>query len=685
MFAAIVVCFVIGLFGLAARPCHAADGAEVVSYYGYDDCIRLSNEVVSVVLCPAAGGRVLEYALDGVNVLYLPPGDEGWKWDGVSRQGPMNAGRCDIGPEKVVRRGQVLWMGAWTGEVTGDRSARMTSDFDPVSGARLIRDFELAPSGSRLVFTQTIINESDAPVSLCHWSRTFAVGGGVAVVPRSPRGRFPNGYTMYGSKGEIFLQPEDPNIAVTDEAVVVSAAPQFPKLGFDSHAGWLAYAAPSDQLFVKRFRTYPDRAYNEFAGLTISVWYPQKDMVELEPIGPAENLSPGQRASFTEEWWLLPRPFPTSPSEIDFPAIEQLVSQQTEPPRATPGSVVSPEIGADQRVTFRFNGALAANVSVQVDGTSHDMSPDASGTWSLQTEPLEPGIHEYTFRVDGARITDPHNRWVKKWLECASLLEIPGEPAPLTQCQEVEHGTVHHHLYHSDVTGSQRAALVYTPPGYSADRSEPYPVLVLCHGYGDDETAWTEVGRAHLIVDNLIAAGRIEPLVIVMPNGHPIPISELSKGDNDQKNPVYLDDDVVKVLLPLIDRQYHVTSKASQRAIAGLSMGGGHAIIIGLSHPELFGSIGAFSSATPAGDLAKDHPSWLAAENPKQADRALFWIACGKEDFLLERNRQFNEQLNKYNVPHTYIETQGNHSWPVWREYLPTFLEKAVGERGVGQ
>ncbi len=322
------------LFGLAAvlsefgtGNCQATEGAEVVSYYGYDDCIRLNNDQVTVVLCPAAGGRVLEYSLDGVNVLYLPEGDEGWKWDGTSRQGPMNAGRFDIGPEKMVRRGQVLWMGAWTGEITGDRSARMTSEFDSTSGVRLIRDFALAPSGSRLICTQTIVNESDAPVSLCHWSRTFAVGGGIAVVPRTPRGRFPNGYTMYGSKGEIFLQPEDPNIQVTDDAVVVSAAPQFPKLGFDSNAGWLAYLAPTDQLFVKRFRTFPDRAYNEFAALTISVWYPQREMVELEPIGPAENLAPGERASFSEEWWLLPQPFPESSKEIDVEELGKKVGE----------------------------------------------------------------------------------------------------------------------------------------------------------------------------------------------------------------------------------------------------------------------------------------------------------------------------------------------------------------------
>ncbi len=327
-------CFAASLFTvtLSLPTLFAGEGAEVVNYYGYDDCIRLGNGEVTVMLCPAAGGRVLEYSRDGKNVLYLPLGDEGWRYSAEAQGGSMNAGRFDIGPEKMVKRGKVLWMGPWEGEVVGDRSAKLTSQFDSESGARLVRVFELERSGSRLLCTQTIINESERPVSLCHWSRTFAVGGGIAVVPRSPLGRFPNGYTMYAG-GAMLMAPNDPNIDVTDEAIVVSAAPQYPKLGFDSHAGWLAYLAPTDQLFVKRFRTYPERAYNEFAALTISVWYPDKDMVELEPIGPAENLDPGEQASFTEEWWLIAHKFPTEAKPFDFKALSKKISENTVPPR----------------------------------------------------------------------------------------------------------------------------------------------------------------------------------------------------------------------------------------------------------------------------------------------------------------------------------------------------------------
>lgn len=309
------------------QTCRAEEGAEVVSFYGYDDCIRLFNDQATVTLCPAAGGRVLEYSIGGTNVLYLPEGDEGWLYEPAKRRGPMNAGRFDIGPEQVVNRGPLLWMGRWLGEITGLRKAVLTSQVDRQSDVQLVRTFELAAKSSQLSCTQEIINLSDKPASLCHWSRTFAVGGGIAIVARSPLGRFPNGYVMYENRDKMLMRPEDENIEVTDETVVIKAAPQYPKLGFDSYAGWMAYFAPTNQLFIKTYKTYPARAYNEVAGLTASVWYPKdRPMVELEPIGPAENLDPGQSASFTENWWLLEHEYPKSITE-DVKAVRTMIRE----------------------------------------------------------------------------------------------------------------------------------------------------------------------------------------------------------------------------------------------------------------------------------------------------------------------------------------------------------------------
>jgi len=234
---------------------------------------------------------------------------------------------------------------------------------------------------------------------------------------------------------------------------------------------------------------------------------------------------------------------------------------------------------------------------------------------------------------------------------------------------------VHHHIYHSETTDAERSVLVYTPPGYQPTDDRTYPVVVLCHGFGDDQTAWTEVGRSHLITDNLIHQGKIEPMIIVMPYGHPVPLAERAwSEDYRERNDQAMLADVVNDLLPMVERMYRVKTSREDRAIVGLSMGGGHSISGGLRHPDQFAWVGAFSAAAPQADLDKEYAnlSERIAEHPHR----LFWIACGKDDFLIERNRSFNDQLNQRGIEHTYIETDGGHSWPIWRDYLPQFLQR---------
>ena len=679
-----LICMTIPNISNAQNAAHSNStymGAQIVDYYGYDNCIELSNAKTRVVLCPAAGGRVLEYSVDGKNVLYLPAGSEGWRPTKENKRGKMLAGRFDIGPEKMVKRGRILWQGPWQGELTGHRSARLTSEFDEESGVRLTRDFRLDAESSRLVCTQTIANESNMPVSLCHWSRTFAVGGGIAVVPRSPRGRFPKGFVLYQEGESITIDAEDPNILVTDEAVLITGPPASPKLGFDSHAGWLAYLAPTDQLFIKRYRTFPQRAYNEFASLTASVWYPDGEMVEVEPIGPAENLRPGEKANFTEEWWLLQHNFPSNVREFDFSAIERKVQRNSRQPARSNRDVVSPVVNQDQSVTFRVTGSNASEVRVRVANRTRRMTLNLDGVWEHQTEPLTPGIHEYTFDIDGVRVTDPRNRVIKKWLNCASMVEVPAKAeqvAPLTEQQEVPHGTLHHHIYSSTTTGQPRNAVIYTPPGYNLKAADGYPLVVLLHGNGDDQTAWTEVGRAHQILDNLIHQKKIAPMLVAMPYGHPVPLEEKRKSkDYGTRNNRAMTADMVDDLLPLLTQHYNVTQTSAERAVVGLSMGGGQAIHAGLSHPELFEWVGAFSAAAPQGTLKEDHPELAQGTRSDANDkRKLLWVACGVDDSLLERNRKFVGELARLAIPYQYEETQGGHSWPVWRHYLPQFLEQ---------
>ena len=172
---------------------------------------------------------------------------------------------------------------------------------------------------------QTIINISTEPKEYCHWGRSFAQGNGICFIPLEGKSRFPSKYALYEDGGVINVKAKDENIRERDGFLEILAAPRKPKLGFDSYAGWLAYLMPGDLLFTKRFATYPDRVYNEAAGLTISVWYPPGNRVELEPIGPRERLAPGEAASFTEEWYLQSFPFPKSGDNVDLEKLRTAV------------------------------------------------------------------------------------------------------------------------------------------------------------------------------------------------------------------------------------------------------------------------------------------------------------------------------------------------------------------------
>jgi enterochelin esterase-like enzyme len=341
------------------------------------------------------------------------------------------------------------------------------------------------------------------------------------------------------------------------------------------------------------------------------------------------------------------------------------------------GQLISPEVHADRKVTFRLEAPGAEKVVVQglAGREPQALIKNASGVWEVTLEPLAPELYSYTFSVDGVVVTDPHNRHVKKWLTVESLVEVPGDP-PLTHQQQcVPHGVVHHHTYLSQTTSSERGVYVYTPPGYRVDGIEQYPLLVLMHGYGDDESAWLEVGRANWIADNLIAQDKATPLVIAMPYGHPLPLARSGTFDDyATRNEAAMEQDLLHDLFPLLAAQYRLKQDRSQRAIVGLSMGGGQSLTIGLSNLDRFAWIGGFSSAPPRGDVDGKFAGLLqdvAATNDKVK---LLWIGCGKEDFLLQRNQEFHSWLSEKKIDHTFQLTGGGHDWMVWRKYLAEFL-----------
>lgn len=307
------------------------EGTGHIDYFGHKNCVVLQNADTRVVLTGEGGGRVLEYAWKGQNAIYLSPAQKGWRWDPAKEvpwEGPTG-GRLDIGPENTIPAHPELWLGDWTVEITGPRQARMTSVEDGPTGVQLVREFRLEEKGSHLSCTQIIRNVSDQVQRWGHWSRTFAPGGGIVVVPLSASSRFPQHYVRYGPGPVMNFQPNDPMIRRRGDFLEILGTPQQAKLGMDSMEGWFAYLMDSDLAFVKRYRTYPDRVYGEMAALSISIWYYKNEMCELEPIGPLEELDPGEAAAFTEDWWLLEWKYPAKGQDVDLEALAQKVGTET--------------------------------------------------------------------------------------------------------------------------------------------------------------------------------------------------------------------------------------------------------------------------------------------------------------------------------------------------------------------
>ena len=330
-------------------------------------------------------------------------------------------------------------------------------------------------------------------------------------------------------------------------------------------------------------------------------------------------------------------------------------------------SIISPEVHRDRRVTFRLR-APQANLVVVNAGFAQGNQPmkkDGNGLWSTTLGPVKPDIYEYTFLVDGLPVVDPSNAWLKVWLRNAkNLVEIPGDEPMFYEEQQVGHGTVHMHKYQSKSLGVTRGLYVYTPPGYETSENVRYPVLYLLHGMGDTEDAWTVVGRANFIVDNLLAKNKARPLVIVMPYGHTpsAPPDMRSIGNYEA-----FEKDLIEDVIPYVQNRYRVSKDQKDRAIVGLSMGGGQSLTVGLGNPELFGWVGAFSSAVPKGQKLDNLLAKAKVGNEKLN---LLWIGCGRKDFLYQANQRLIERLKSGNIKHIAHITDGGHEWRLWRRYL---------------
>ena len=348
------------------------------------------------------------------------------------------------------------------------------------------------------------------------------------------------------------------------------------------------------------------------------------------------------------------------------------------PAPAHAARLVSPEVHADSTVTFRFRDPNAQVVRLNLEGAkAAPMEKDEQGVWSITTAPLEPDFYGYSFNADGVSLIDPSNPLMKpNLISTSSEVHVPGPASLPWETNDAAHGVVHHHFYRSAVVGDQRDYFVYTPPGYNPRTKQSYPVLYLLHGFSDDATGWTAVGRANVILDNLINQGKARPMLVVTPLGYGAPeiVSEgFGAPDHDglrQRNYDKFREALLTEVIPQVESAYHTKKDRADRAIAGLSMGGSESLLTGLNHLDKFAWIGSFS----AGEL----PSTFDAEFPALDGTAnsqlrLLWIACGVDDGLIKNNRDFREWLKSKGVRHEDIETPGAHTWMVWRRNLSNF------------
>jgi len=380
-----------------------------------------------------------------------------------------------------------------------------------------------------------------------------------------------------------------------------------------------------------------------------------------------------------------------------------VAAQPSPPPAAAPKTCMvtgfiapapsykSVEILPDGRVTFRICAPDAREVRV-ISNDIDDVIPmgltpgqqrglamtkDDMGLWSVTTtKPAPADNYRFAFQVDGVKVPNPQGTtWSEERNGTNSTFEVPGPGGDFqTYKPDVQHGMVTEIEYWSKTLGAKRRAHVYTPPGYMAG-STKYPVLYLVHGAGDSDDSWTSVGHANYILDNLIAAGKAKPMIIVMPFGH-----TPDRPGADMLNNNDFGDDLIKDLIPYVEGHFRTLNTADNRAMAGLSMGGSHTIRYGLTHPELFHWIGIFSMGLGmqpgSNDVAKYEEANDAALKRDAKDLKLVYYAIGKADFLHGTVAPTRGIFDKYGIKHVFNETEGGHTWINWRRYLNDFAPR---------
>lgn len=328
-----------------------------------------------------------------------------------------------------------------------------------------------------------------------------------------------------------------------------------------------------------------------------------------------------------------------------------------------------PQILPDNRVSFRIDAPEAEKVQIDL-GKKYDMEKDSSGTWTVTTDSIGQGFHYYSLVIDDVAVADPASETFYGMGRMASGIEIPSREGEFYALKDVPHGDVRIKRYFSEVTNSWRRMYVYAPPGYDAS-NEDYPVLYLLHGGGEDERGWSTQGRADLILDNLIAENKAEPMLVVMMDGN------LGSRNSFQQSLQIFEQELKQAVIPFVENNYRIAPGAENRALAGLSMGGLQTLYAGIRNTDIFSHLGVFSSGwfTDNPELTRPEYAFMK-KNATTINNNLesFWLSMGgEEDIAYNNNKAMMAKFDEMGIKYDYSEYSGGHTWPVWRHNLFSF------------
>ncbi|UHG90535.1 esterase [Spirosoma oryzicola] len=359
---------------------------------------------------------------------------------------------------------------------------------------------------------------------------------------------------------------------------------------------------------------------------------------------------------------------------LSLPVMAQMPQRQPTPN----DTLQSPRVLNDKRIALSIYAPKASEVTVSGDFLSPakplSLAKNEQGVWSVLIGPLKPDYYTYTLTVDGVRTIDPKNPVIKQGISSLeNVMTVPGDATAFEDNQSVPHGEVREVWYPSKSLGMMRRMHVYTPPGYEKGATK-YPVFYLLHGGGDDDSGWNSIGRAGFILDNLLASGKAKPMIVVMPNGS-MPMNNKPGSDLAQSMSAMralFADELLKEVMPQVEKTYRTLNNRENRAIAGLSMGGFQTLDVTLSHPELFDYVGVFSSGFFGATIDEAETKYAKAlQDPAfNKGKKLFWVEIGKDDFVMDANKKTLALLDKHNIKYQYKETDGGHTWINWRQYL---------------